>query len=252
MIDIEIIKSIAKKAGIEILKIYSEADFDIKNKSDESPVTLADLLSNKIITEELTKHYPSIPILSEESAHASYEIRKSWTELFIVDPLDGTKEFIKKNGEFAINIAYMKNGVIIDGLIYSPVSKEIFYTKNNKSYKEINGEELELPIFHNEPFRVFVSKSHYNEETKKLIDLKRIDRPDLTEIKLGSALKFCKIAEGYAHFYPRIAPTSEWDTAAAEPILRNIGYKIINAETGNALIYNKENLLNPSFIVDKI
>jgi 3'(2'), 5'-bisphosphate nucleotidase len=239
---------IAKLAGEGITEIYN-SDFDYQLKKDLSPITAADNLSHNIITERLKILTPEIPILSEESCDISYKIRANWTKYWLVDPLDGTKEFIKRNGEFTVNIALIENNTPIFGVIHLPVTSETywgsqvngsFYSSGNNDVKEIRVSEN-----HQNPIRLVASRSHPSEMLNSL--LKKI--VDYEIIEVGSSIKFCHIASGQADCYPRFGPTSEWDTAAGEAIVSSAGGHVV-AASGNSMKYNvKEEYLNPNFIV---
>lgn len=243
---------IARLAGVEILRIYDEDDFGVEFKADESPITLADKAANEIIVAELTKRFTGIPILSEESRILDYETRKTWSECFIVDPIDGTKEFIKRNGEFTVNIAHLKEGKLVNGVIYAPASNQLYFTDSGKAYRQIDGVTLELPCVQTDKFTVVVSNSHINEPTQNIIEELKAKHQDITIKRVGSSLKMCMIAEGSADYYPRLGPTSEWDTAAAQSILEHSGCEMLEWESGEPLIYNKENILNPHFKVQRL
>lgn len=240
----ELIK-IAKDAGDEILKIYNK-DFSVEYKEDESPLTEADKRANEIIMRGLQEF--NLPIISEENKEILYEERKNWRKFFLVDPLDGTKEFVKKNGEFTVNIALIENNEPTLGVVHAPVLDETYYSDGKKSYKILKNKIYELPITKNDTdvLKVVASKSHFNEETKEFIE-KLNKKYEL--INSGSSLKICLIAEGTADIYPRLGPTSEWDTAAAHAVVKSSG-KEIKDTNGNILTYNKEQLLNPYFIVE--
>ncbi len=242
--DIKTLKNIVYKAAIPAMDIYSK-DFKIHYKKDKSPVTEADLAVNKVITESLQKHYPDIPILSEESMHAPYHVRKEWKEYFVIDPIDGTKEFIKKNGEFTINLAYCVDNRTSLGVVFAPVKGLMFFCNEKNSYKEYQDKLYELPLDLNSQFTILKSRSHLNKETEEFIN--ELDS-QYQLVEMGSSLKFCLIAEGIAHLYPRFGPTMEWDTAAAQAILEKAGGEVVSLDTGEALIYNKQNLQNPNFI----
>jgi|TARA_B100001750_G_scaffold218497_1_gene204668 3'(2'), 5'-bisphosphate nucleotidase len=247
------IVEIAKKAGMAITEIYN-SDFNYQLKKDASPITEADNLSHKIITERLNILTPEIPIISEENCDISYKIRSEWKQYWLVDPMDGTKEFIKKNGEFTVNIALIDQNIPILGVIHIPVTDETywgsevsgsFYQNKNSDVKRICVSEN-----HNNPIRIVVSRSHPSKILNDL--LKTIN--DYEIIKVGSSIKFCHVASGKADCYPRFGPTSEWDTAAGEAIVRAAGGHVM-AASGNSMNYNeKETFLNPNFIVsnDKI
>ena len=246
-IDLNTICNIAKKAAKEIMKIYKK-DLSVEFKEDNSPLTEADLRANLIICEELQKLYPDIPILSEENTNVEYEIRKNWGYYWCIDPIDGTKEFIKKNGEFTINIGLIHNKTPVLGVVYAPALDMLYYAKKNKgAYK--NGKKLPLYINKNpkEKLVVATSKSHQTNETSKYIDsLKTIKKTILTK---GSSLKLCMVAEGVADIYPRLSPTMEWDTAAADTVVREAGKMTYQFDLEEPVVYNKENLLNPWFVV---
>ena len=239
---------IAKLAGEGITEIYN-SDFDYQLKKDLSPITAADNLSHIIITKRLKILTPEIPVLSEENCDIPYKIRTNWTKYWLVDPLDGTKEFIKRNGEFTVNIALIENNTPIFGVIHLPVTSETywgsqvngsFYSSGNNDVKEIRVSEN-----HQNPIRLVASRSHPSEMLNSL--LKKI--VDYEIIEVGSSIKFCHIASGQADCYPRFGPTSEWDTAAGEAITRFAGGHVVTAN-GDSMNYNlKEDYLNPNFIV---
>jgi len=256
---LEIAITAAIKGGEAIMEVYA-TNFDVETKSDNSPLTIADENCNDIINSYLTE--TSIPIISEENKQTDYSERKKWNTCWIVDPLDGTKEFIKRNGEFTVNIALVENGVPKLGVIYVPVSKTLYYTSEDAStsYKVVLKEELTTleAIFNasqqinyskrSQPIKIVGSRSHLNEETKAFIS--EIEKENKVEIvSKGSSLKFCLVAEGNAHLYPRFAPTMEWDTAAGHAICNAVGVQVIDQQTNKPLLYNKENLLNPYFLV---
>lgn len=250
--------------GEEIMSVY-DTDFDFELKNDNSPLTIADKKCNKRIEEILSNS--KIPILSEEGKKVSYSERKNWEYLWIVDPLDGTKEFIKKNGEFTVNVALIHNNQPIVGVIYVPV-KNIVYFSNKyigsykskisaKEFKDLSSvEELllhskKLPINKNYSKYVFVaSRSHISKETQAFIESRRKENKNIEIVSVGSSLKICMVAEGIADVYPRLAPTMEWDVAAGHSIAKYSGFSVSSFETGNELKYNKENLLNPFFVVE--
>ncbi|MEY3089756.1 MAG: 3(2),5-bisphosphate nucleotidase CysQ [Pseudomonadota bacterium] len=248
-INIEAIKQIALEAGRAIMKIYQE-DFSIAYKNDQSPLTEADLRSNEIICSSLEKLYPSIPILSEENKEIAYEIRKNWAYYWCIDPIDGTKEFIKKNDEFTVNIALIENNAPIIGVVYAPAIDEMYSAKRGEgAFKN----EKKLPLFVNQSpqnkLTIVASKSHLSDETKSFIDHLTSEVQTPTFISKGSSLKLCMVAEGTADVYPRLAPTMEWDTAAADAIVRESGKMTYQFENNEPMVYNKINLLNPWFIV---
>jgi len=250
------------QAGKAILEVYDDPDFSIELKGDKSPLTKADLASSDIINDYL-KDTP-YSIISEEIKNKSYSERKQWDICWIVDPLDGTKEFIKRNGEFTVNIALCKNGKPVLGVIYVPVSRELYYADATESeaFKVVLSQDLVLPqnlfdrsnrIFPSKSatdnFRVVGSRSHMNQDTLDFIDSEKRNYTNVEIVSKGSSLKFCLVAEGKADVYPRFAPTMEWDTAAGQAICKAAGLKVISRKTNKELEYNKENLLNPHFIV---
>ena len=252
----------ALEAGKKILEIYQTADFQVETKDDNSPLTIADKKAHEAIVKHLET--TEIPILSEEGKHLSYDIRKDWKQLWIVDPLDGTKEFIKRNGEFTVNIALVENQVPILGIIYVPVLETLYFgckeigsfkIENIKDYSPINEliEKAEkLPIKQERKNYVVVgSRSHMNEETKQFIEELKKEHKNIDFLSRGSSLKFCMFAEGKADIYPRFAPTMEWDTAAGNAIVLYMGGSVKIPNSSEELKYNKENLLNSWFIVEK-
>jgi 3'(2'), 5'-bisphosphate nucleotidase len=249
------------KGGNEILEVY-KTDFSVEYKGDDSPLTQADQKANQAIVEILEPL--GIPMISEENKNKTYEERKNWSQCWIIDPLDGTKEFVKKNGEFTVNIALIDNQKPLFGVIYVPVSRELFVglVKENTAYKMIwdqnkNFEENFKTATKLEPkdadkMRVVGSRSHMNEDTENFIDsLKTSQNKDVEIVSKGSSLKFCLVAEGLADVYPRFAPTMEWDTAAGQAICEAVGLTIIDQKTKAPMIYNRENMLNNHFLVSK-
>jgi 3'(2'), 5'-bisphosphate nucleotidase len=254
-IDIQKINSIAKKAGNEIMLIYQQ-DFEVDYKADNSPLTKADLKSNEIITESLKDLYPEIPILSEENKEAPYNIRKNWEYFWLIDPLDGTKEFVKKNGEFTVNIALIYKNMPVLGVIYSPVLNLLYYAQKDRGAfkQEKNKKPQRLPIYNypnNHTLKVIVSKSHYNQETKEFVNNLKRQYEKIEFINIGSSLKLCLIAEGKADIYPRLAPTMEWDIAAGQAIVEESKGRITNYKTKESIRYNKQNLLIPYFVTTR-
>ena len=244
---LSIAKKAAIEAGLEILKVYQQK-VDVEFKKDSSPLTIADKKANDIIEKYLLT--TNIPILSEEGRHAPYQERRNWNLVWIVDPLDGTKEFIKKNGEFTVNIALVKNGIPIIGVIYVPVTKCLYFASYQGSFKELEGERLKLPLMRNNNiYKVVGSRSHVSSETEKYYaDLKK-EKNEIEFVSLGSSLKICLVAEGVADVYPRFAPTMEWDTAAGHAIAKYANKKLIDLETEQEMVYNRSNLKNNWFIV---
>jgi 3'(2'), 5'-bisphosphate nucleotidase len=253
LVDLAIKASI--KAGKEILDVYYNSDFGVEFKADNSPLTIADKRAHNVIVEILSQ--TKIPILSEEGKAISFEQRKNWKLFWLVDPLDGTKEFVKRNDEFTVNIALIENNSPIGGVVYVPVTQVLYWADKNGSFKALinkNGilrDIQQLPVIsERDSFVIVGSKSHMNSETETFI--KSIDTKGKTiEIKSkGSSLKICMVAEGEAEIYPRLAPTMEWDTAAGHAIVKFAGKKVYQFENNEALIYNKEDLLNPYFVVE--
>ncbi|MBW3113786.1 MULTISPECIES: 3'(2'),5'-bisphosphate nucleotidase CysQ [Bacillaceae] len=243
------VKKIAIIAGKEIMSIYKK-DFKIDFKKDDSPLTTADQLSHHLIIKELTDCWANIPILSEEGASIPYHERSGWETFWLVDPLDGTKEFIKKNNEFTVNIALIHNGAPVLGVIYAPALDTLYYAKKNVgAFKQIGANKpISLPnVSVTDHKSVVTSRSHLSEETISYLNELKKKEGKLETITVGSSLKFCLIAEGAAHYYPRLAPTMEWDTAAGQIILEEAGGAVIVQNTGSKLMYNKYHLTNPSF-----
>ena len=246
-INIEDIKDIALSAGEAIMEIYSK-DFNIEYKDDKSPLTEADLKSNEIICSKLEELYPNIPIMSEENKQTEYDIRKNWEYYWCIDPIDGTKEFIKKNDEFTVNIALIYKNRPVLGVVYAPAIDEMYSAKKGEG-AFLNGQKLPLKTNDapKEKLYVVASKSHLSEETQDFIDA--LDAKEIEQVSRGSSLKLCMVASGEADIYPRLAPTMEWDTAAADAVVREAEKMTYQFENNEPLVYNKENLLNPWFVV---
>ena len=248
-IDLEDIVAIAKDAGDAIMKIYDK-DFTVDYKDDKSPLTEADTRSNEIICQALTKAYPQIPLLSEENKEVPYEVRKEWEYYWCIDPIDGTKEFIKKNGEFTVNIALIHKDTPVLGVVYAPALGDMYKAKKDSgAFKNDQRLPLEVNETPEKSLRVVASKSHLSEETQAFIDEVAQDTEMIEQVSKGSSLKLVMVAEGSADIYPRLAPTMEWDTAAADAVVRESVKMTYQYNNENPLIYNKENLLNPWFIV---
>lgn len=241
---------IAELAGQKILEVYNDVEnFQIESKDDNSPLTRADREANIIICNGLNALDVDFPIISEENKLLSYEERKEYSYCWMVDPLDGTKEFIKRNGEFTVNIALIKNGKSVAGVVYTPVTNDMYYAiEGEGAYLIKNGEKqkLEAPQYkkEDEGLAIVCSRSHLNDDTQNFIN--EYNNPN--KVSKGSSLKFLIIASGDAHIYPRLAPTMEWDTAAAQIILEEAGGSVVDAQTKEPVRYNKPNLLNPHFI----
>jgi 3'(2'), 5'-bisphosphate nucleotidase len=252
-IEIEDILKIAKEAGEAILKIY-DTNFQVDIKEDKSPLTQADKASNSIIVNALQAKYPAIPIISEENKQLPFSERKSWTYAWLVDPLDGTKEFIKHNGEFTVNIALVNNGFPVLGVIYIPAKNIMYYGVEGKGSFKSDGDagykKVQIASPDTETLKVVASRSHLNEDTEKYVNELKKKYANVEYVSSGSSIKFCMVADGTAHEYPRFAPTMEWDTAAGQAIAEQAGAKVTNMRTGQRLSYNKENLLNDYFLVN--
>tara|TARA_B100000767_G_scaffold168933_1_gene158160 strand:- start:3056 stop:3820 length:765 start_codon:yes stop_codon:yes gene_type:complete len=250
---IQLAKLAAFEAGKEILKVY-ETHFSVETKSDDSPLTLADQVGHDKIVSFLNE--TNIPILSEEGKHLPFNQRKEWDSFWLVDPLDGTKEFVKRNGEFTVNIALIKNNIPVMGVIYVPVQDVMYYGCDDKAFKIENystkAEIQSLPIeYQREVFTIVGSRSHMNKETELFFEDMKKAHGDLELLAVGSSLKLCMVAEGKADIYPRYAPTMEWDTGAGHAIAKAAGFKVVQYQSNEELVYNKENLLNPWFLVKK-
>jgi len=239
-------------AGKKIIDIYETTNnsINVEYKGDSSPLTLADKASNKIIIDGLRKLNPGIPILSEEKKNAEYIERKDWNLFWLVDPLDGTKEFIKRNGEFTVNIALIKNGSPIMGVVFAPILNKTWYGLVDYGSYLIsnNGNHKKISINQSNHDTTFIVSSRSHSNNPKLEEfLKQFEKYEL--IKMGSSIKMCLVADGSAQLYPRFGPTMEWDTGAAHAVVKYAGGNIYNIDTNEELKYNKENLLNPGFIV---
>jgi 3'(2'), 5'-bisphosphate nucleotidase len=256
----------ALQAGVEILEVYRSSDLEVEFKSDQSPLTEADKRShNKIL--ELLSH-TNIPFLSEEGDQITYEERRIWERFWLIDPLDGTKEFIKRNGEFTVNIALIEDGIPILGVVYVPVKNTLYFgSSETGSYKLILGEHESLPediqqwinkaqklteAKQERHYTIVASRSHLSPETEQFIDEKKKLHGEINIISAGSSLKLCLVAEGSANVYPRLAPTMEWDTAAGHAVAKFAGCKVHDFKTGDELRYNKEDLHNPWFVVERL
>lgn len=243
--------AVAKQAGAAIMRVYA-TDFDVEHKSDNSPLTQADLAAHHVIVQALKALTPDIPVLSEESEQIPAEVRNSWPLYWLIDPLDGTREFIKRNGEFTVNIALISNHVSVLGVVYAPVTELLYYAvagqgafKQSKHHPPHRIKTKPLNIEH---VIVAGSRSHSDHKLQQFLTNLHIQTGTTPElIHMGSSLKICLVAEGGAHVYPRIGPTFEWDTAAAHCVLREAGGDILDL-TGTSLRYNtKDSLLNPTF-----
>ena len=243
------VQLIAKTAGKRIMEIYS-TDFQVEQKSDNSPLTLADMAAHELIVTELEKLTPDLPVLSEESAQIPYEKRKTWKRYWLVDPLDGTREFVKRNGEFTVNIALIDDHKPILGVVYVPVSGITYFAAQGngafKSLPEQSPKPIHVRTCEKNKVTVAGSRSHANESLQKFIDALNVEVELLT---IGSSLKSCLVAEGKADIYPRFGLTSEWDTAAAHCVVEEAGGYLTNTQLQPLRYNTKASLLNPHFLV---
>lgn len=250
----------ALEAGKTILEIYHSEEFDVEIKGDKSPLTKADTASHHVIMSFLTK--TNIPVLSEEGKTIPFEERKDWRQLWIVDPIDGTKEFIKRNGEFTVNIALIENQKTLIGVIFVPVTGELYFstkemgafkvTVDLKNYdiKTLISNGIKLPFQREDKtFTMVASRSHMSTETESYVQEMKEKHGSVNLISKGSSLKLCMVAEGKADCYPRFAPTMEWDTAAGQAICEQAGFKVIDYVTKKKVLYNRKKLLNNWFLV---
>jgi len=249
-IDVDRLIDIAQKAGDKILEIYNKESFDYQLKTDNSPLTEADISAHNLIEKELKKITPEIPILSEESLSIPWQERKEWKYYWLVDPLDGTKKFIKRNGEFTVNIALIYQHDPIIGIVHAPVLNETWIGEQGKPCKKIeNGNTRIIKVKQHklgETYKVVGSRSHSGDSLNEFLN--NLGKYEI--VPMGSSIKLCLVAEGKAHLYPRLGPTSEWDTAAAHAVVNAAGGKVVDSETQMTLKYNtKDSLRNPYFIV---
>ena len=247
---------IAKQAGDAIMTIYTDEneDFGISKKADNSPLTKADLLSNDVITKGLKELAPEIPILSEESKQTEYAERSGWSRFWLVDPIDGTKEFIKRNGEFTVNIALIDGSKPVMGVVHAPARTTTYWgAEGSGAFKQsgdADAEPMQVSNTHEglDAVTVVASRSHAGPETVAFLEKLESATGPLNKVSAGSSLKLCLVASGEAQLYPRFGPTMEWDTAAAHAVVLQAGGTVCNMD-GEPLQYNKENLLNPFFVV---
>ena len=249
-----IVEIIAKRAGEAIMAVYEKEDFGVETKSDNSPLTEADLAAHRVIEAALLEAFPDIPVLSEESGDVSYEQRKDWRCFWMVDPLDGTKEFVKRNGEFTVNIALIDQGVPVLGVVYVPVTGVSYFSWSGGGCWRIGGDQKPGQVAEQVRVRqlpaggelaVVCSRSHRGDRLESL--LQRLG--NYRAVPTGSSLKLCLVAEGSADFYPRLGPTSEWDTAAAHALVLEAGGVVVDLQLQPLLYNQKESLLNPEFLV---
>lgn len=241
---LEVAKVAAEAAGKEILKIYESGDFSVESKSDDSPLTLADKASHLKIVSFLEP--TGIPILSEEGRGIPFDERKDWDYFWMIDPLDGTKEFIKKNGEFTVNIALIHEGRPVLGVVHPPVLNDMYLAVEGQGAM-LNGEKIHSSSadLSNSGLKVVASRSHMSQETQDFVD--KLNDPAI--VSKGSSLKLLMVASGEADVYPRFGPTMEWDTAAAHVVVNEAGGRVTYTDLSTPIIYNKEDLLNPFFVV---
>ena len=268
----------ALPAADAIMRIYEEGGWDVEEKADKSPLTRADREAHEVIVEVLERETPEVPILSEEGAHLPFETRKGWKRLWVVDPLDGTKEFLSRNGEFTVNIALVEDGTPVVGVVAVPALDTWYVAAAGGGAFRASREELDQAATAADPLgslaahatragssrrrarraaeaaaRVVASRSHLNAETEAFIEKLRARHGEVELVQAGSAVKLCRVAEGAADYYPRLAPTMEWDTAAGDAVVREAGGRVLQAAAdgtsdGVPLVYNKEDLHNPYFV----
>ena len=250
----------ALEAGKVILEIYKSDDFEVEVKGDNSPLTKADKASHNTLVYYLEK--TGVPILSEEGKEIPFKERKDWKQLWILDPIDGTKEFIKRNGEFTLNIALIEDQKTLIGVIFVPVTGNLYFSTiemgafkvkvdlDNFDVKTLisNGDKLPLER-EDKTFTIVASRSHMSTETEAYVAEMKVEHGTVNLISKGSSLKLCMVAEGVADCYPRFAPTMEWDTAAGQAICEHAGFKVIDWNTKKDMLYNREELLNAWFLV---
>lgn len=253
----------AIEAGKKILEVYKK-DFAVEIKSDSSPLTEADQQAHIAIKEILLP--TGIPMLSEEGKQLLFEERSQWNEFWLIDPLDGTKEFIKKNGEFTVNIALIRNGAPVAGVVLVPVTGKLYFGYEGAGSFTFNINELETKTLEDciakatqlpesaapEIYSIVASRSHNSPETEAFIAERKSIHGEVSIVSSGSSIKLCLVAEGRANVYPRLAPTMEWDTAAGHAVAKFAGCRVYNYQTNTDLEYNKENLLNPWFVVERV
>lgn len=245
----------ARLAGARILEVYGR-DFEIEYKGDDSPLTEADKESNEAIMAFLRVNYPRVPVISEENLEIPYRERKSWARFWLVDPLDGTKEFIKRNGEFTVNIALVEHGRPVVGVVYHPVNDTLYLGIEGSGAWKISGdcppEAIEGAAHYLDRAKVKVvgSRSHSSPEVDAFVDEIQKKGKEVEFLSAGSSLKLCLVAEGSADVYPRFGPTMEWDTGAAHAVVSAAGKRVLDMRTREPLSYNKPELRNPFFIVE--
>ncbi len=245
--EIQELVDIAEAAGKAIMDVYSRNDPGTTLKDDRSPLTMADLLSERVIHEGLGKISPALPVISEEAGGVPYEERKVWRSYWLVDPLDGTKEFIKRNGEFTVNIALIEDNEPVIGVVHAPAYGLTYYAKKGKgAFRKEEGKgvtRINVSETCGGRMKLVASRSHAGEGLASILNM----IGDVEYVSKGSSLKLCIVAEGGAHLYPRLAPTMEWDTAAGQCIVEESG-GLVSDMSGKRLRYNRENMLNPHFV----
>ena len=244
------VAEIAREAGAAIMEIYRK-DFDVEEKDDGSPLTQADMAAHTVISKRLRSLTPEYPVLSEESRTIGWDERSGWNVFWLVDPLDGTKEFVKRNGEFTVNIALIENHRPVLGVVYAP-DKDVLYTGcegggASKTERGMKSDAIKVRGFNGKSPTVVASRSHRGEALEKVIEQIGKTCGDVEILSMGSSFKLCLVAEGKADLYPRLGPTCEWDTAAAHAVVNAAGGKVTNIQ-GEELKYNKQDLLNPWFV----
>lgn len=255
-IDIDWLADLATRAGREILGVYGcGGDLAFETKADSSPLTEADRRSNVVILDGLRAAFPEVPVISEETAQIPYVERKDWREFWLVDPLDGTKEFLKRNGEFTVNIACVRDGEPVAGIVHQPVTGVSYWTLGGGSYRR-EPDSGDTPLRKGTHYslldrvRVVGSRSHGSPEVAAFVEQLRAHGREVEFTAAGSSLKLCLVAEGRADVYPRYGPTMEWDTAAAQAVAVQAGCSVLALPERQPLRYNKPSLLNPWFIVE--
>lgn len=240
------VRRIAEEAGEAIRNVYEKGDLGTVYKEDRSPLTFADQAAHDVIVRELNRLTPDYPVLTEESKDVPYAKRSPWQYFWLVDPLDGTKEFIERNGQFTVNIALIDHGRPVLGVLHAPELLVTYYgAKDSGAYKEEKGRESRIHVsdYRDGPLKIVASRSHAGKKLKKFLE--QVHPAEV--IHIGSALKICLVAEGRAHFYPRLGPTMEWDTAAGHAILNEAGGSLITLD-GEELRYNRKDMTNPYFM----
>ena len=256
----------AVRAGAKVMEVYHSDDFHIKAKSDLTPITLADTLAHDEIKSSLA--ITRIPVISEEGRSIAYDERNSWDLFWMVDPLDGTDEFINRTSDFTVNIALIQNAYPVMGIVYAPAYERLYFAAKERGayrkigikpsvnaaflYSEIIGKSMKMPLYKNDDkFIVVTSRLHISPKTSEYVNDLRNQYSEIMVVRRGSSLKMCMLAVGKAHVYPRLDTTWEWDTAASQIIAEEAGFSVCSHETGERLSYNKENMQNPEFVCKK-